>query len=345
MARQILRFTVGNEAPGDIRLERSWRRDGVEGEEVSWWVGYGPRTRAWVLKPTGTHAPLPGIVALYDHGHYKFLGKEKIADGPEGPLGTLTGWRNTYYGGRAFANVLAREGFVVLVPDVFLWGSRRFPIDTIPAADRMLAAPAAAMLGFDSIDPEIARYNGASYLHEHLVSKYCSVLGTSLAAIVAYEDRVALNYLATRSDVDAKHIGCIGFSGGGLRAGLLSATSDRIAATAIAGMMSTYAELLGTGLAAHTWLLYPNGWSQHGDWPDLVASAAPNPLLVQYSLADTLFSEKGMRAADARIKEHYVRAGANEAYRAEFDPGPHRFDEPMQRAASSWLQKQLLRRA
>ena len=178
----------------------------------------------------------------------------------------------------------------------------------------MLAAPAAAMLGFDSIDPEIARYNGAAYLHEHLVAKYCSVLGTSLAAVIAYEDRVARNYLTTRRDVDAKRLGCVGFSGGGLRAALLAATSDGIAATAIAGMMSNYRELLDTGLAAHTWMLYPNGWSPRGDWPDLVACTAPNPLLVQYSLADALFSEKGMRAADARIRGYYVRAGAETAY-------------------------------
>jgi hypothetical protein len=36
-------------------------------------------------------------------------------------------------------------------------------------------------------------YNGAAYLHEHLVSKYCTLLGTNIAAVVAYEDRVALN--------------------------------------------------------------------------------------------------------------------------------------------------------
>ena len=43
----------------------------------------------------------------------------------------LNDFRKLPYGGRAYANALAREGFVVLVHDVFLWGSRRFPLDTM----------------------------------------------------------------------------------------------------------------------------------------------------------------------------------------------------------------------
>ena len=127
LARETSRFTVGSEMPSDIRTERNWQDDGVDGEEISWWVGYGPRTHAWVLKPAGARAPLPGVVALYDHGHYKFFGKEKIADGPEGPLDALTGWRNTYYGGRAFANALAREGFVRSCPRCLSLGEPTLP--------------------------------------------------------------------------------------------------------------------------------------------------------------------------------------------------------------------------
>src|SRR4051794_40109583 len=80
-ARDAFRFTRGSEEPLDVELMRRWESDGVAGEEVSWLVGFGPRTRAWLLKPADARAPLPGIVALYDHGHYKFHGKEKIADG------------------------------------------------------------------------------------------------------------------------------------------------------------------------------------------------------------------------------------------------------------------------
>jgi hypothetical protein len=70
---------------------------------------------------------LPGILALHDHGHFKFYGKEKIADGPEGPVPTLEPFREAYYGGRAYCNLLARDGFVVVVHDASSGEVEGFP--------------------------------------------------------------------------------------------------------------------------------------------------------------------------------------------------------------------------
>jgi hypothetical protein len=117
------------------------------------------------------------------------------------------------------------------------------------------------------------------------------LLGTNIAAVVAYEDRVALNYLRERSDVLAERAGCIGLSGGGLRAAILRATHDLLGPCVIAGMMSTYDELIDRCVAPHTWMLFPAGWSQRGDWPDLAASAAPAPLLIQYLLDDAVHNQ------------------------------------------------------
>jgi hypothetical protein len=49
-----------------------------------------------------------------------------------------------------------------------------------------------------------------------------------MAGVVSFEDRAALNYLLSRTDVDAGCIGCIGIWGGGNRAALLTATHDNI---------------------------------------------------------------------------------------------------------------------
>ena len=277
------------------------------------------------------------MVALHDHGHFKYCGKEKIADGPEGQLPVVEPFRDTYYGGRAFANHLARLGFAVLVHDVFLWGSRRFPFEAMPAADQALADAVAATLQFSPENREVARYHGAAYLHENLIEKYCTLLGTSLAAVVAYEDRIALNYLRGRREVDAQRVGCIGFSGGGLRAALIGALVEEPLPRVVAGMMSTYEAMLDTGVAPHTWMLFPPGWSTSGDLPDLASCAAPAPLLVQYALGDPLFTPSGMKTADERIAKTYEDAGARPAYRGEFYAGPHRFDVEMQEAAFAWM--------
>jgi dienelactone hydrolase len=339
--RDVLGFCHQPETPRDVQLDRTWQRDGVQGEEVSWSVGFGPRTYAYVLRPANTHQPLPGVVALHDHSGYKYYGKEKIADGPDGALPAIAPIRAREYENRAYANELAKEGFVVLVHDTFLWGSRRFRFEDIPEDMRRQAAVLLKDNPPDpAVPPEIAAYNAASGLHEHLVAKYCNVLGTSLAGIASYEDRVAFNYLLSRPDVQPDHAGCLGLSGGGNRAALLNATHDQVRAAVIVGLMSTYAGLLDHNMT-HTWMFFPFNWARYGDWPDLAACRAPSPLLVQFDLDDTLFTQAGMHAAHERLQGHFSSVGQPQAYTGQFYPGPHKFDLEMQRAAFAWLKQQL----
>ncbi len=348
LVREALGFCRGPEMPLDVRVERRWERGDLAGEELSWSVSYGPRTHAYLLKPAHARGPLPALVALHDHGAFKYYGKEKIADGaitdgPDKPPDVLARYREQYYGGRAWANAAAAAGFVVLAPDAFLWGSRRFPLETLPAEVRA-GGRALLQAGSDpawGAPPDIAEYNAAAGLHEHTVSKYCNVLGTNLAGVVSHEDRIAVNYLLSRADVRPDRVGCLGLSGGGNRAALLNATHNGIAAAAIVGLMTTYEGLLDQNISSHTWMLFPFGWSRHGDWPDLAACRAPSPLLVQYLLGDDLFTEPGMRAADARLAGHFTGVGHPEAYTGQFYPGPHRFDIEMQAAAFAWLRERL----
>jgi hypothetical protein len=123
--------------------------------------------------------------------------------------------------------------------------------------------------------------------------------------VVNFEDRVALEYLRSRSDVIAESIGCIGLSGGGCRSALLHATSDGIAGAVVVGMMSTYHELLGDHIEPHTWMFFPPGLAAFADWPDLAASRASAPLLIQYLRDDPLFLAKGMELAHRRVASHY----------------------------------------
>jgi dienelactone hydrolase len=344
-ASATVRDLIGFDADGqptDPRIEARWSRDGVDGEEVSWWVGYGPRTHAWLLRPAGVDQPLPGILALHGHDAFKYHGKEKVADGPGGPLAELAALRRHMYQGRAFANELARLGFVVLAADVFLWGSRRFPPHTMPAPS---SPPPEDMWIAEESDGDVEDlrwYNRQAARHEHLVAKYCTLLGTSLAGVVAYEDRIAAAYLASRPDVRPGALGCLGLSGGGCRAALLQATCPQIGAAAIVGMMSTHRSLLDHHVANHTWMFFPPNLARIGDWPDLAASRAPSPLMVQYLLDDALFPVDGMQAAHQRLARLYEDAGAREAYVGEFYPGPHRFDAEMQKSAFSrlteWIQ-------
>jgi len=340
--REVLGFAGGAEMPLDVRIDGTWEPDGLTGESISWSVGYGPRTEAWLIKPAGAPGPLPGIVALHDHGGFKWSGKEKIALGPDDPPPHLVGYWGWLYAGRAYVNALAREGFAVLAHDTFLWGSRRFEQQVMPpwASDALAGLPDdSPWRGSDTPDA-IARYNFVAAQHEHVIEKYCHGLGTTLAGVVSHEDRIAVNYLRTRRDVNADWIGCIGLSGGGARSTLLQATHDRIRAAVVVGMMASYEHLLDRHIMPHTWMFFPAGWSRFGDWPDLAACRAPSPLLVQYNRHDELFSLEAMESADQRLAAHYAHTGHAEAYRGEFYPGPHKFDLEMQAAAFAWLRQQ-----
>jgi hypothetical protein len=263
--QKVLGFSRTRPVAEDVRIEATWKRDGLAGEAISWSAGYGPRTQAWFLKPDGSRDPLPGIVALHGHDGVKFFGKEKIA--------------------------------------------------------------------------ESDRYNAAARWHEHLVAKYCTLLGTTLAGVVSFEDRVAVQYLLSRSDVRPGLCGCIGLSGGGCRAALLQATSDEIGAAVIVGMMATQPELLDRHVEPHTWMFFPAGLARIADWPELAASRAPSPLLIQYDRDDQLFPIQGMQAAHARIAAHYERCGQPNRYSGRFYDGPHKFDRTMQKEAFTWLRE------
>ncbi len=329
------------EEPDAVRVERTWVRDGLAGEELSWSVGHGPRTRAWLLKPADAGGPLPGVVALHGHDGVKYYGREKIADGPDPAGPGVADLRTDLYEGRAFANALAAEGNVVLVHDVFGWGSRRFPIDEMPPELRRTADALQHAGGADVADAEFARYNAAASLHEHLVEKYCTLLGTTFAAVVSREDRIALSYLRSRPEV-GDGIGCVGLSGGGCRAALLAATAEQLAAAVVVGMMSTYAELLDHNVISHTWMFLPSGLVAAGyDWPDVAACRAPRPLFVQYNRDDPLFTLAGEQEAHERIGARYAAAGASDAYRGQFYDGPHKFDRAMQADAFVWLHDRL----
>jgi dienelactone hydrolase len=337
---KALNFEPRDAVALDVRVEGRWKRDGVAGEALSWSVGYGPRTAAWLLRPAGAKGKLPGVQLLHDHGGYKYFGKEKVADGPRGELAELRDFRAEYYGGRAPANWLAAQGFAVLVHDTFLWGSRNFPAETmrvgnVDALDLLTAQTK------QNAYPEIAAYNVLAGQHENLVEKYASVLGTTLGGIVHFEDRVASNYLVKRKDIRPGGVACVGLSGGGMRTVLMQGVCENIRAAVAAGAMTTYEGLLDAHVVKHTWMLYPPGFSRIGDWSDVAACRAPSPLMLQYATKDPLYSEQGMLDAHRRVTASYRKAKAQMNYEGCFYPRTHVFDVPMQEDAAVFLKKHM----
>lgn len=316
-------------APSGPETTAVQERDGLAVERLRWNVGYGPDTEAVVLRPVGVSGPLPAVLALHDHGGDKLLGLEKISDAGGSPSPRAQRHRARGYGGVAWADELARRGYVVMAHDVFPFGSRRVRAADLPAE----ANPEDAV---DADDPAFDRLQSA---HEHVLAKSLLCAGLNMPGVVMAEDTHALGLLAARPDVDASRIGCCGLSGGGLRAVQLAALDPRLACVVVVGMMTTWRDYMLNKANRHTWMIYLSGLARDLDYPDLLTIAAPTPTLVQSNREDALFTLPEMERAHAMIAGVYAAAGAAERHRGSFHPGHHKFDRDMQVQAFAWLDR------
>ena len=188
----------------DVQVEREWVADGVRGRELSWWLGFGPRTRAYLLEPAEHDGDLPGVLALHAHGGVRSTGAEQLVDTGRAPSPSAARMRARCYAGRTPANDLARDGFAVLVPDAFSWASRAFDLSSPPEVLARLGAALDALhrerretLSADE------RFDELSSLHEYGLAKAAGALGTTFAGAVATDDLAALEVLADWPGVDA----------------------------------------------------------------------------------------------------------------------------------------------
>jgi len=308
-------------------------------EEVSYQMPYGSRTHAFFLHPKTQPVPLPALVALHDHGEFFFYGKEKIAKSPSGST-ILEEYKRRYYGGRSWATEFAKRGFAVIVADVFLWGSRRIPMDSVN--EELLRS-------FDGIDEDseeyVRRYN------EFWSGSECPLVvdsilnsGANWPGIFAYEDRRSVDYLLTRPEVDRNRIACGGLSMGGLRTIFLAGLDPRIKAAFCVGFMTTMRGILQNKIRCppgHGLLMYVPRLYSHLDLPDVIGLHAPAPLMVQYNEEDELFTHEGQHEADEKIAEIYNKAGNPDSYVGRFFLGQHKFDVTMQGEAFDWLERTL----
>jgi dienelactone hydrolase len=310
--------------------------DGLEIEHLQWQLPFGPPTEALVLKPAGARGKLPAVVGLHDHGGNKYFGLRKITRMSKDPHPLMIQHQTRYYSGLAWANELARRGYVVLVHDTFTFGSRRMRLADLPGNIRnnlVEANPEA--------EDEIQRYNQFAGGHEHLIAKSLFSAGMTWPGVFVYDDQRAVDYLASRTDVDATRIGCCGLSGGGLRTVMLTGADDRIRCSCCVGMMTTWRDYLLNKSHTHTWMCYVPGLPRELDYPEVLGLSAPNAALVLNNRQDALFTMPEMERADRMLTEVYKKAGSPERYKGSFYDGPHKFDAAMQKEAFAWFDRWL----
>ena len=200
--------------------------------------------------------------------------------------------------GSGTAVQMARNGIAVLVVDPIGQGEMQQLID---ASGRNLT-------------------RGVTTEHSLLAPAYI-LLGSSLESQIFWDNSRAVDYLCSRKDIDPKHIGCYGFSGGGTEASYLSALDDRIQAASV-----------GLFFSDRTRTLELQGPSDGCQWmagegalginhADMALCMAPRPFQVLdglYDFVDHYGALKGMKevqrsyevlGASDRVEQYYCADG------------------------------------
>jgi dienelactone hydrolase len=289
------------------------------------------RVPAFVLVPKTAPKPAPAIVALHDHGGFYFWGREKIVETTtEHPV--LTQFKKDCYGGKSIATELVRQGYIVVIIDMFYWGERRMLLDDDPADWRERPA---------NIPKErIQAFNSRSGQSEQLVGRTIYSAGFTWPGVMFWDDIRTVDYLLSRPDVDKKRIGCIGLSVGGLRSCHLAALDSRIRAAVVVGWMASFPAQLKKHIRntiGHTKVV--PGLYQHLDYPDVASLAMPTPLLVINGSKDGLFDLDGVKRCFLKLHTCYEKAGAPDHCQTTLYDTPHEFNTEMQAEAWKWLRR------
>jgi dienelactone hydrolase len=265
---------------------------------------------------------------LHCHGGFYLWGKEKVVE-MEGEPPVLREFKQELYEGKSIGTELARRGYVVITIDMFYWGARRMLLDDDPPSYR---------------DPgslsreDIAAFHRRSQQAEQLVARTLLVAGITWPGIMLWDDLRTVDYLASRPEVDARRLGCVGLSVGGYRSFLLAALDQRIRVAVDVGWMTS----LGSHIKRHvinsiglTFQIV--GLYRYLDLPDLGALIAPRSLLVINGSRDQLFPPEGVDAAFKKIDACFRKAGVPDRQRCRLYDAPHQFNVEMQAEAWSWI--------
>lgn len=340
-AKECIASPVRHHEVPKITVDKKYVYDGLEIEEISWQLPYGRKTQAVVLKPADVTKPLPAILGLHDHGGKKYFGYRKIVRTSDEQHPLVKEHQDSDYGGTAWANEVAKRGYVVLVHDTFAFGSRRVLYEDVKGLDY----GDVDVTNKSDKDPEksenIETYNRWSGAHEHVMSKSLFCAGTTWPGVFLSEDQVALDILAARKDVIPGKIGCGGLSGGGLRTVYLAGLDPRIECAVCVGFMTTWKDLILTKSVTHTWMTFTPLLPNYIDFPEILGLRVPLPTLVQNNNQDELYTLEEMKKADEILSEVFSKAGASDKYAGKFYDGPHKFDAGMQKDAFNWFDKWL----
>jgi len=294
------------EAPFDMEIVATEQRDGYKAHKIRFNVSAYSRVPAYLLVPDG-EGPFPALVMLHDHGAEFYVGKEKMVrpfDVDPAVAQRAEEWAVQCYGGQFAGDEYAKQGYAVLSVDALFWGER-------------------------GRKEGVNYYDGQQALSANLLQ-----LGMTWTGVITSDDIRSVDFLESLPFVDGKRIGCVGFSMGGHRAWMLSAASEKIAASAAICWMNTTRGLMTPqnnqlkGGSAYSMLL--PGIRNWMDYAHVASLTCPRPMLFFNGSQDKLFPVQGVEDSYAIMRQTWESQGAGNNLVTKIWDLPHTFNVPMQ---------------
>jgi len=209
---------------------------------------------------------------------------------------------------------LAREGYVVLCPDSLCFEERQD--DTL---------------------------QGGNY--ERFAFLRYVVAGKCLAWKDILDMRRAIDYLCSRPEVQADHIGCYGHSMGSTHVWIVGPWEPRLKALVANCCLPTYAAIHRTKLL-HCFPNFIPGLHLHGDTPDIAALIAPRALHLNFGETDGGSPITEVRQGIDTIAAAYEAAGAPDQFSSYIEDGSgHVLSPQMWRLTRDFFARHLRTRA
>ncbi|MDD4193462.1 MAG: prolyl oligopeptidase family serine peptidase, partial [Mangrovibacterium sp.] len=204
---------------------------------------------------------------------------------------------------QSFAQGLALQGYIVLIYDPLGQGER---IQYLTGENR-------------------SHYGIGVQEHLH-AGNQLFLTGGSLSTWFAWDGIRAVDYLLTRPEVDPRHLGVTGNSGGGTQATWLCGVEPRFTMAAPSCFVTTFRHNMENELPADTEQC-PRGALQLGlDHSDFIAAMAPKPVILLGQEKD-FFDVRGLEESFARLKQLYRLLGAEENIQVFIGSGYHGYSQ------------------
>ena len=248
----------------------------------------GVTVLAYVLKPAGAPSPTPAIICIPGHGR----GVDDIVGVDE------AGRDRTDKGGyqHDFALQVAEAGIAAVAIEPMGFGCRRD------------ARNASRGLSQKGCDPAAG---GALMLGQTLIGwRVWDVIRT-------------IDYIASRPDLDANRVGCMGISGGGTATLFAAAVEPRLRAAMVSGYLNTFADSVGS--LNHCMDNFVPGILNWAEMHDVAGLIAPRPLFAESGELDNIVPIEASKASISQLRSIYGAFGAADSLEHEVFPADHSF--------------------